>query len=126
MTVEGRADPAAYLAQALGDVCFGDEETFPLERTDGELVDRAGFIAHIKAVRGSVLQGQVEVQEVVRDGTRIADRHRVMVTKRDGTVSVLEVYLFGEIADDGGLRRVDEISHVVSGSDDDGQLARTR
>jgi hypothetical protein len=65
------------------------------------------------------------LREVVREGARIADRHRVTVTKRDGTVSRLEVYLFGEISDDGRLRRVDEISRVVSGSDDDDQLART-
>jgi len=68
------------------------------QRTDGELVDREGF----------------------------ADHHLVTVTKFDGSSSKIEVYLFGEFADDGRLRRVDEVSRVVTGSKEDGNLARTR
>ncbi len=139
MTVDVSTDPAALLAVALGEVCFGDEDAYPLEatvdryftpdyqqRTDGELVDRDGFVDHVRALRAIVSKGQIEVIEVIREGRRIADRHRVTVTKRDGTVSQLEVYLFGEFADDGRLRRVDEVSRVVTGSGEDANLARTR
>ncbi len=132
-------DPAAYVASALGEVCFGDEDNYPLEatvdryftpdyeqRTDGELVDRKGFVEHIRALRALVAEGHVEVLEVVREGTRLADRHRVTVTKRDGSRSQLEVYLFAELADDGRLRRVDEVSRLIDGSGEDAGLARTR
>jgi hypothetical protein len=132
-------DLAAYLETALTEVCFGREEEHPLQatvdryftadyqqRTDGELADRDGFAAHIQAVRGLAAAGRIEVLEAVRDGSRIADRHRVTVTKRDGTVSELEVYLFGELAADGRLCRVEEISRVVRGDRGDATLARTR
>lgn len=68
-------------------------------------------------------RGAAEVIEALRDGGRIADRHRVTVTKRDGTNSQLEVYLFGELAKDGHLRRVDEISRVIAGDEADSVLA---
>ena len=132
-------DLATYIETALTEVCFGCEDSHPLEatidryftpdyqqRTDGELVDRDGFAAHIKVLRGLVTHGEVEVFEALRDGDRIADRHRVSVTKRDGTVSQLEIYLFGELAADGRLRRVDEVSRVVAGAEGDTSLARAR
>ncbi len=139
MAVDTAKDAAAYLESALGEVCFGDEDRFPLEatidryfapdyqqRTDGELVDREGFAEHIRALRGLVAEGHIEVVEVVREGRRIAGHHLVTVTKCDGSSSKIEVYLFGEFADDGRLRRVDEVSRVVTGSEEDGNLARTR
>jgi hypothetical protein len=132
-------DLATYIETALTEVCFGGEDSHPLEatidryfapdyqqRTDGELVDRDGFAAHIKVLRGLVAHGEVEVLEALRDGDRIADRHRISVTKRDGTVSQLEIYLFGELAADGRLRRVDEVSRVVAGAEGDASLARAR
>ena len=48
------------------------------------------------------------------------------VAKRDGTTSRIEVYLFGELAADGRLRRVDEISRVVHGDENDARLAQVR
>jgi hypothetical protein len=139
MSIDAMTDPATYVATALGEVCFGNEETSPLEHTvdryftpdyeqytDGALVDHEGFVEHIRALRALVVDGQIEVLEVVRDGSRIADRHQVTVTKRDGTVSQIEVYLFGTLAADGRLRQVHELSRVVTGSDGDADLARTR
>jgi hypothetical protein len=55
-----------------------------------------------------------------------AFRHEVTVTRHDGTTSRMEIYLFGELAADGRLRRVDEISHLLDGEDHDTDLARTR
>ncbi len=70
--------------------------------------------------------GTVKVSEAVREGNRIADRHEVAVTKRDGTASRIEVYLFGELADDGRLRRVDEITRLVAGDENGADLAQVR
>lgn len=132
-------DLATHIETALTEVCFGREGSHPLQatidryftpdyqqRTDGELVDRDGFAAHIKVLRELVAHGEVEVVDALRDGDRIADRHLVSVTKHDGTASQLEVYLFGELAPDGRLRRVDEISRVVTGGEADASLARAR
>ena len=132
-------DPASFVETALNEVCFGDDGTHPLDatidryftpdyqqRTDGELLDRDGFAAHIRAVRALAASGRIEVREAVRQGHRIADRHEVTVTRHDGTTSRIEIYLFGELADDGRLRRVDEISRLLDGDDRDTHLARAR
>jgi hypothetical protein len=129
----------AFIEGALAQVCFGGEASHPLEetidryftpdyqqRTDGELVDRAGFAAHIRALRALAAGGSVTVLEALKDGNRIADRHQVTVTKRDGTTSRLEVYLFGELASDGRLRRVDEVSRILDGDQADARLARVQ
>jgi hypothetical protein len=137
MTPDPRADLATFIETALAEVCFGDEDTHPLEatidryftpdyqqRTDGELVGRDGFAAHIRALRGLAADGRVQVREAIGQGDRIADRHEVTVTRQDGTTTRLEVYLFGEFASDGRLRRVDEISRVIDGDQRDAGLAR--
>lgn len=139
MTVEPAHSPAAYIETVLTEVCFGGEDSHPLEatidryftpdyqqRTDGELADRDGFTGHVKALRALTANGSVQVREVIRDGSRIADRHEVTVTKRDGTTSRIEVYLFGEFAEDGRLRRIDEVTRVLAGSQSDAELGRTR
>ncbi len=139
MPMDLDTDPASFIETALAEVCFGGEEFHPLEatidryftpdyqqRTDGELVGRAGFAAHIRALRAMTADGRVTVREVVRQGNRIADRHEVIVTKRDGATTRIEVYLFGELARDGRLCRVDEVSRVIEGGGDDHALARAR
>lgn len=137
MTPDPRTSPAAFIETALAHVCFGDENAHPLEatidryftpdyqqRTDGQLTGRDGFARHILALRALAAGGTVTVREALCDGDRIADRHQVTVTKRDGGTTQLEVYLFGELAADGRLRRVDEITRVIDGTQDDALLAR--
>jgi hypothetical protein len=130
---------AAFITRALGEVCFGHEETYPVDATvdryfspdsaqctDGEVTDRAQFVAHIRALRSLVVGGRIEVLEAVGVGERIADRHRVTVTKSDGSTSQIEVYLFGTLDPDGRLCRVDEITRVLAGGPDDAVLTRIR
>ena len=88
---------------------IGHEEDYPLEttidrdftpdyqqRTDGEAcASRDGFARHIRAVRALAADGTIKVREAIREGNRIADRHEVTVTRRDGATSRIEVYLFG-------------------------------
>jgi hypothetical protein len=139
MAFDLKADPAAFIENVLAEVCFGREDSHPLEstidryftpdytqRTDGEIASRAGFAEHIAALRALTAHGSVTVCEVVVDGNRIADRHEVTVTRHDGSTSQLEVYLFGEVGSDGRLRRVDEITRAINGNDNDAQLARVR
>jgi hypothetical protein len=139
MTPDLQADPAAFVETVLTEVCFGDERTHPAEatidryftpdyqqRTDGQLTSRDDFARHIRALRALAAQGSVTVREVLLDGNRIADRHEVTVTRQDGTTSRIEVYLFGELASDGRLRRVDEISRVIEGDQDAARLARVQ
>lgn len=139
MTPDPRTDLAAFIETALAEVCFGQERTHPLEatvdryftpdytqRTDGAPSGRDGFIAHVRALRALAAAGSVKVGEAVREGDRIADRHEVTVTRTDGTASRIEVYLFGELAADGRLRRVDEVTRVIDGDENAALLAQVR
>jgi hypothetical protein len=139
MAADFQASPAAFIETALAEVCFGDDAVHPLEatidryfdpdyqqRTDGEITGRDGFAAHIRALRALAATGSVRVRDVLREGNRVADRHEVTITKRDGTTSRIEVYLFGEFASDGRLRRVNEITRVIDGDQGDARLARVR
>jgi hypothetical protein len=139
MAPDMRTDPAGFIDTVLAEVCFGQEDSHPLEatidryftpdytqRTNGETIGRDGFAAHARALRALAAHGTITVGEVIVAGNRIADRHEVTITKRDGGTSRIEVYLFGEFASDGRLRRVDEISRVVAGDDGDARLAQIR
>ncbi len=139
METQAEHDLKTYLATALTEVCFGDEARFPLDqtidryfapgyrqRTDGEEIDRDGFVHHIEVLRSRVASGRVEVLEVLAQGNRIADRHRVEVTRSDGSTSLIEVYLFGVLDDDRRLTWVDEVSLPLSGGTGDADLARAR
>ena len=77
-------------------------------------------------LRSLVAEGRIEVLEALRVGERIADRHRVTLTKSDGSTRKFEVYLFGTLDPDGRLCRVDEVTRVVVGGAGDAALARAR
>jgi predicted SnoaL-like aldol condensation-catalyzing enzyme len=132
-------DLKTFIAAVLTEVCFGSEEQRPVEetidryftpdyrqRTDGETLTRDAFVDHIRHLRTRVVSGQIEVVEALREGNLIADRHRVRAVKPDGSKLEVEVYLFGELAADDRLRRVDEASRVISGGAAEADLARAR
>ncbi len=132
-------DLKRFLAAALTEVCFGDEARHPLlatvdryfapdyrQRVDGETLTRAEFVDHIRHLRQRVAGGRIEVIEALRQGDRIADRHLVFATKPDGSEVRAEVYLFGELAADGRIRRVDEVTRMLAGAEADSDLGRAR
>jgi len=132
-------DLKAFLAAVLTEVCFGDETQHPLtptidryfapdyrQRADGVELDRASFEAHIRHVRSTVSSATVEIMETLQEGNRIADRHLIQATKRDGSVIQVEVHLFGELAQDGRIRRINEVSRLIAGTKTDAQLSHAQ
>lgn len=130
---------AAHCERALNAVCFGRPEdtetaidqyfTADYEQTtDGETSKHAQFVDHIAKLRGTIKRGHIHVIEAIQEGSRIAERHTVHITRTNGQEAVLEVYLFGEMTAEGKLHRVHEITRVVSGADraTDQELARVR
>jgi hypothetical protein len=115
-------DPSLPLDQAI-DRHFSHDYW---QRTNGDWDDRAGFAAHIAHLRTIVDAISVEVLDEIIDGTRYADRHVVTIVKRDGSRVVQEVYLFGELADDGRFTRIEESTLLLSGAEADRGLANTR
>ncbi|MEV6599939.1 nuclear transport factor 2 family protein [Actinoplanes sp. NPDC051346] len=111
-------DPVPDLAEAI-DRHFSPDYR---QRTNGVWSDRAGFARHIAHLRTLVRSGHLEVHDEFRDGPRYADRHTVTITQHNGRTSQTEVYLFGEVADDGRFRRIEETTLLVSGHSDDRNL----
>ncbi|MFE0515693.1 nuclear transport factor 2 family protein [Streptomyces sp. NPDC058964] len=96
------------------------------QRTDGEWADRAEFLEHMAHLRDIVADGHVEVHEELYDGSRYADRHTAHVTKKDGSTVRMEVYVFGDFAPDGRFRRIEEVTLMLHGSDDDRNIGSAR
>lgn len=96
------------------------------QRTDNEWSDRAGFVEHIAHLRALVARVEIDVRdEFIRDRC-YADRHIVHLTKRDGSTVTQEVYLFGELAEDGRFRRAEEVTLMLAGGGADRAIGRAR
>ncbi|WP_432145626.1 nuclear transport factor 2 family protein [Streptomyces sp. bgisy084] len=96
------------------------------QRTDGEWIDRAGFVEHITHLRTLVADGRVEVHEELCDGSKYADRHTVDITKKDGSAVRMEVYVFADFAPDGRFRRIEETTLMLQGADADRTMGSAR
>lgn len=130
---------ASYIVQVLREVCFGSDEEFPLEETiaryfapeytqltDGVMSDYDLFTEHIRTLRRRVIGGTVVVERLVRDGSRFADRHALTMTTTAGAQIRSELYMFGEVANDGRLLWVEELSRLVEGGAEHADIASAR
>jgi len=92
------------------------------QTTDGHSISYAEFIEHIHHVISVTERIEIEVVDVIRDGNRIADRHTVKLIHKDGTNSLLEVYLFGTLHN-GRFTRVIETTRLIEGNEASRALA---
>jgi len=93
-----------------------------VQTTDGRTLSYSEFIEHIRHVISVTERIEIEVVDVIRDGNRIADRHTVRWTRKDGTRSLLEVYLFGTLTN-GRFTRVIEATRLIEGDESSRALA---
>ncbi|MCA2177120.1 nuclear transport factor 2 family protein [Nonomuraea glycinis] len=110
------------------EVTFGDEEpetvmdryhTSDYELVnDGILLDRKRLLDHIRPARKRATAVQVEVDEAIVDGDRVAARYRLIASMRKGNVIATEIYMFGRLADDGRLRWVTQLTRTSPATDD--------
>jgi len=89
------------------------------QRTNGHWDDREAFAQHARKLRDVVASARIEVLDELRDGQHYADRHRVHVTKRNGTQVVQEVYLFAELDAEGRFARIEETTLMLEGAESD-------
>lgn len=94
------------------------------QRTDGHWSDRDAFVRHVRQLREVVASADIDVLDELREGNRYADRHRVRLTKRDGTRVLFEVYLFAELDANGRFTRVEETTLLLEGAEADQELAK--
>ena len=93
-----------------------------VQTTDGHLISYSEFVEHIRHVVSVSERVEIEVVDVIRDGNRIADRHTVKLTRKDGTNALLEVYLFGTLHN-GRFTRVIETTRLIQGDESSRALA---
>jgi hypothetical protein len=92
------------------------------QRTNGHWDDREAFTCHARKLREVVASAHIKVLDELRDGNRYADRHRVHVTKRDGTQVVQEVYLFAELDAEGRFACIEETTLMLEGAESDREI----
>ncbi|WP_316783726.1 nuclear transport factor 2 family protein [Streptomyces sasae] len=107
---------AEYLRSYIQEMGLGNEDpgvvidryhTPDIEwHNDGMCLDRNRLIAHARPARKNAIALDVEVHDALVAGDRVAARYTLHSTMRKGRRSGNGIYLFGELAPDGRLRRV--------------------
>jgi hypothetical protein len=116
-------DLAGYLTSYPIEMAFGNEEPGAVldryctpdfeQYNDGIRLDRERLIAHVRPVRRTVTSVQTHVHDALTTGDRVAARYTMEAATRKGGVVVTEIYMFGRLAPDGRLRRIDQITRTV-------------
>jgi hypothetical protein len=127
-SVTPRSDLAGYLASYAREMAFGDSEAGAvLDRyhtpdieyySDGLRFDREKLIAHARPARKNAVSARIEVHDALVSGDRVAARYTLEAVTRKGPVVVIEIYMFGQLAPDGRLRRIDSITRTLPDSSD--------
>lgn len=80
------------------------------QRTNGQWLDRATFLAGVAHLRDNVERVTVTVLDEVIDGHQYAERHLVGLLDAHGQHVVQEVYLFADLDSDGRFARIEEVT----------------
>ena len=83
-------------------------------RNDGLPLDRRRLLDHVRAGRRNATGAHVEVHDALVSGMRVAARYTLTAEMRRGGVIATEIHMFGELAPDGRLRRVEQLTRDVS------------
>ncbi|MGY0003714.1 nuclear transport factor 2 family protein [Micromonospora sp. I033] len=102
-------------------MAFGDEDPgLVLDRyhtpdlawhSDGLHLDRARLMAHARPVRRNVTRCDLDVHDTLVCGDRGAARYTLTALTRGRTVAT-EIHMFGRLASDGRLRRIDQLTRT--------------
>jgi hypothetical protein len=82
--------------------------------SDGVALDRDRLIAHVRPARARADGVSVTVEDVLAVDARVAARYVLTARMRRGSTIVTEITMFGEVASDGRLSRVDQVTRDVS------------
>ncbi|MEV0431000.1 nuclear transport factor 2 family protein [Micromonospora sp. NPDC050495] len=118
-----RTDLTGYLIRYPQEAGLGDEDPATvLDRyhtpdyelvNDGVLLDRKRLLEHIRPARRRATGLRVEVQQALVDGDQVAARYRLIAELRKGSTITTEIYMFGELAADGRLRRAIQATRTI-------------
>ena len=115
-------DLAGYLTRYPEELAFGTEDpeavldryhTPDLEYcNDGTVLSRDALLAHVRPVRKRATAVRVDVHEAVVTGDRVAARYTLTATMRKGGELATEIYMFGRLAADGRISRIDQLTRI--------------
>lgn len=118
-----RTDLAGYLVRYPHEAGLGDEDPATvLDRyhtpdyeliNDGVLLDRQRLLDHIRPARRRATGLRVDVEQALVDGDQVAARYRLTAQLRKGGTLTTEIYMFGELAADGRLRRATQATRTI-------------
>ena len=128
MTINPKALPgrqfAEFLRQYPEEISFGAEDPAAIfDRyhtpdvvwvSDGVRLTRDTLIAHFSSTRKNVTGIDVQVQETLTAGDRVAARYTLTAQLRKGRMATSENYLFARLHPDGRLEHVDQITRNLS------------
>lgn len=83
---------------------------------DGITLDRQRLIDHLRPIRKNLVSCTYDVHEAIRIDDRLAARFTIHAEMRRGRTISTEVYLFGELAPDGRIRRTTQATRNLSAS----------
>ncbi|MEU9020999.1 nuclear transport factor 2 family protein [Actinomadura sp. NPDC048394] len=131
MVIRSASDLADFLVGYTRDMAVSDEEPGAiLDRyfvpefaycNDGLVIDRRRMIDHVGPVRKNVdrdgmaaadLAG-LEIHEALVSGDRFAARYTLRTRMRKGRTFAAEIYMFGRLAPDGRIERVDQVTREI-------------
>ncbi|GAA3794099.1 nuclear transport factor 2 family protein [Amycolatopsis tucumanensis] len=130
MAIRSAADLADFLVTYTRDMALSAEDPGAiLDRyfapdfeycNDGLVIDRQRMIDHVRPVRKNVDRPDggdwsgAEIHDALVEGDRIAARWTLRTRLRKGKTFVAEVYLFGRLAADGRIRRIDQVTRDLT------------
>ncbi|HUB10593.1 MAG TPA: nuclear transport factor 2 family protein [Acetobacteraceae bacterium] len=89
-----------------------------VQEVDGKTLTFAGFIDHARMLKASLRRGCATIERLVVSGDTIADIHVVKAEKMNGDAIRVKVIAFFTVRD-GKIIAVDELTHLLDGSDAD-------
>ncbi|KAB1645645.1 MULTISPECIES: nuclear transport factor 2 family protein [unclassified Pseudoclavibacter] len=94
--------------------------------TNGDWTTREQFAEHIEHLRVITSSAKIKVLDELTDGDHYAERHRVVVTKRDESTVEQEVYVFARLDSDGKFLSLEEVTRMVQGDEQDRNIGSAR
>lgn len=117
-------DLIRYLVAYPHEMAFGDGDpgaildryhTADVEYyNDGLRLDRDKLVAHARPVRKNATRVEVTVHSAIVAGEHVAARYTLEASLRTGDVVANEIYMFGQLAADGRLRRIDQVTRALA------------
>ena len=118
------ADLTAYLIRYPREISTVDEDAavvfdryhtgdFVL-RNDGLALDRERLLAHARPARRNAVEVRVEVHDALVSADRVAARYTLTAVMRQGPTVANGIHMFGVLAPDGRLRRVEQLTRAVA------------